>query len=114
MSKLVIAVTVAAGNATDATVFTMPAGFQGFVSSLTCSNTTGGSLNLTLKLTRVGTTFTLLAATAVGASSAAQFNKGATNPVFPITLNAGDILLAQGSGAGLNVTVSGVRYSVDS
>lgn len=110
--RALIGKSVAAGNASDATVFTMPATFEGFISSILAYNSTGGSLDLTLKVKRAGADTTILAASAVGAGATTNYNSGSTIPLAPIVLNTGDSLLAQGSGSGITVDISGMRFSI--
>lgn len=111
MSRRVITATVAAGNATNATVFTMPAGYEGLISGLIAYNSTGGSLNLSLVLTRGGVDNTILSPDAVATVTTNYYAKGSSKPIFPLTMVEGDILKAMGSGAGITVTVSGLRFS---
>lgn len=111
MARTTIAATVAAGNAVDATIYTVPANYQGVLGNLTVVNPTGGGLNFTFKLTRLGTDYTLISANTVNATSANQYAKGASIPICPITVQAGDILKGQGSGAGLIVILSGIIFS---
>ena len=111
MARVIIADTVAAGNATAATIFTMPSGYSGFIGNLLATNTTGGALNLTLYVTRNGADNVILPATAIN-GSAVYHGKNATNPVCQLAMRAGDILKAMGSGAGINITISGLRFSI--
>lgn len=101
-----------AGNAAFATVYTMPASNEGFISNVTAYNTTGGGLTLTIAILRQdGQTWQQVVA-AVGANATVSFSGGATNRITPMVLLSGESIQAQGSGAGLDVTVSGLRNSV--
>lgn len=111
MSQVFIADTQQAGNATDTTIFTMPAGYVGFLGSLIASNTTAGSLNLTLKINRNGVSTPILQTSAIAANSSAVYNKGATIPLTQLCFNAGDTLIANASGAGIFVIFGGLRFS---
>jgi len=111
MARIIIADTVAAGNATAASLFTMPSGYCGFIGNLTASNTTGGALNLTLYVRRNGVDNVLLPATSVGGLGV-YHGRNSTNPVCQLAMRAGDILKAMGSGPGINVTFSGMRFTV--
>jgi hypothetical protein len=111
MARSVIATTGSAGNATNASIFTMPAGYEGFISSLIAHNSTAGSLDLTLTLTRAGIDNVILSPDSITAADTKYYAKGASKPIFPLTMLEGDILKAQGSGAGITVTVSGLRFS---
>jgi hypothetical protein len=110
MARVIIADTVAAGNATAATIYTMPPDYSGFIGNIVATNTTGGALDLTLYITRNGADNVLLAATAIN-GGAVYYGRNSTNPVCQLAMRSGDILKAMGSGAGINVTVSGMRFS---
>ena len=111
MARAIIGLTVAAGNATNATIFTMPAANEGVISSILATNTTGGSLNFTLTMTRAGIDYVLVNAEAVSANSTTAYNKGETTPLTPLALIQGDIIKGQGSGSGIVVTLSGLRFT---
>lgn len=111
MSYQVLTATVAAGNATDATIYEVPAGYSAAVGNIIGFNTTGGSLNLTIKLKRDGTTYILTPVVSVTTVASSYYGRNATNSVCPLTLKAGDVLLAQASGAGVQITVSGLLFS---
>ena len=110
MSRSFIGNSGSAGNATNAVIFTMPAAYNGMISNIIAYNSTGGSLNLTLTLTRAGTDFVILATDAVGAGATNQYARGATKPICPLVMLSGDVFKAQGSGSGIQVTVSGLSF----
>ncbi|MEM4247646.1 MAG: hypothetical protein QXH80_00060 [Candidatus Nanoarchaeia archaeon] len=113
MARSVIAETIEAGNASDVTVFTMPVSYAGFIGNIFVTNTTGSTPTITLKVTRTsGVTYTILNADAMDANGINYYGRGATKCLVPLTLNAGESLLAQGSSAGIHVTVSGLRFSI--
>jgi hypothetical protein len=112
MSQTLIADTVTVPNGSDGTVYTAPAGFNVIIGSIIASNTSGGGLDLTIKVTRRGVTYTLLNADTIGASGVTSYNKGTTKCLTPLGLVAGDVLLAQGSGAGLVITYTGLIQSI--
>lgn len=112
MSKLIIADTQAAGNATDTVCFTMPAGYAGLISTIMAYNSTGGSLNLTIKVGRSATNTPVLTSDTIGATTATQYNKGSSKPITPLLLNAGDTLVGNGSGAGISIIFGGLRWTV--
>lgn len=111
MARNFIGSTNAAGNAVNATIFTMPSVTNGFISNIIAYNSTGGSLNLTLTLTRGGVDNVILATDAVAAGATNQYARGAAKPICPLVLMTGDVLKALGSGAGITVTVSGLSFS---
>lgn len=110
MARVIIAESKDAGNATAATIYTMPSGYTGFIGNLIAANTTGGALNLTLYVRRNGVDNVILPATSI-AGNGVYFGRNATNPVCQLTMRAGDILKAMGSGAGITVTISGLQFS---
>lgn len=113
MARGIIGATVAAGNAVYAVVYTMPLGGSGgIIANITAYNTTGGSLNLTLAIKRQdGVEHILLNAAAVGATTTTYYGKGSTTPISPIALQPGELLEAKGSGAGLEISIAGLKIS---
>lgn len=112
MAQNIIADSITAGNATDATVYTSPAGYNSIIGSIIGSNPTGGGLDLTIKITRRGVNYTILNADTIASGGATQYNKGSTKCITPLGLLAGDVLLAQGSGAGLIISFTGIQSSI--
>lgn len=113
MSQLAFGTSTACGNATDAVCYTCPAGYYALISGIIGTNTSGGGLNLTVKIgNRVGVTYTILSTTAIAANTATSFNKGTTQAIANIILNAGETILGQGSGAGIILTISGIQTTV--
>jgi len=112
MSRSFIGATAAAGNASDAVVFTMPANYEGFISNILAYNSTGGSLDLTITLTRAGLDNVILAADAVASGSTSQYGAHPSKPICPLVMQTGDILKAKGSSTGLTVTISGISFSI--
>lgn len=86
---------VAVGT-TDTTLYTCPATIESSVHGLVFSNPTAGALTVTLKLYKqsLGTTVTVGPAKSIAANDVYTWPK-------PINLNAGDYIVAVGSGAGL-------------
>lgn len=112
MSQVIIADSVEAGDTTDDVLFTMPASYSGFIGSLIATNTTGGGLTITIKIgNRNGSTYTILSVDPISANTAQSYNKGTTQCITPITLNAGETLIGNGSGAGIIITFGGLRFS---
>lgn len=113
MSQTLIGVTVAAANGSDATIYTVPAGYVAMIDGIIATNTTGGGLTITFKIgNRVGTTYNIATAVSVGANTAVSFNKGTTTALTTLVLNAGETFLGNGSGSGINVTLSGLLQSL--
>lgn len=111
MAQSFIGESVAAGNAAYATIFTMPADAVGFLGNITASNTTGGALTITLSKEVGGTTFILSSADAIAANATNSYSGGSTRRITPVVLKSGEIFKAQGSGAGIIVTISGLQFS---
>lgn len=111
MSYQVLAVTAAAGNAADATIYEVPAGYSATIGNIIAFNTTGGGLNLTLKLKRDGTTYILTPVVVVATVTSAYFGRSATNSLCPLTLQAGDVFIGLGSATGIQITVSGLLFA---
>lgn len=107
-----ISATASAGNATDATLYTMPAGLSGVIGNIIAFNTTGGGLNLTLKLKRAGTVYILTPVVTIATVASAYYGRNSTNSVCPLTLDPGDSLLGLGTGAGIQVTISGISIAI--
>lgn len=112
MAQAFIGGTVAAGNAVYADLFTMPAGNNGIIGNITAANTTGGGLTITIALHRLdGTDHVLVNADAIGANGNTYYSGGSTKRITPLVMISGEVLKAQGSGAGIEVTFSGLRIS---
>ena len=111
MSFAHIGLTKAAGNAVYATIYTVPATSTAILGLITAYNTTGGALTTTIAVTRQdGTTFDL-AAKSVGATAPYSWTSASDNQTLvPLTLLPGEILKAKAAGAGVNVTISGIRF----
>jgi hypothetical protein len=104
---------MAAGNASDADIYTMPASNEGFISNVTAYNNSAGPLDLTITLKRQdGLQWVQVVSLAIAAGATVSFSGGATNRITPLVMLAGEIIQAKGSGAGLEVTVSGLRNSI--
>lgn len=113
MAQQLIGVSMACGNTVDVVCYTVPAGYVAILDGFIGTNTTAGSLNLTISIgNRVGVTYIILSATAIAAHTTTSFNKGTTQALATVVLNAGETILGQGSGAGINLTLSGVLTSV--
>jgi len=86
---------VAVGTS-DTTLYTCPATIESSVHGLVFSNPTAGALTVTLKLYKqsLGTTVTVGPAKSIAANDVYTWPK-------PINLNAGDYIVAVGSGAGI-------------
>lgn len=81
---------------TDTTLYTCPSTIESSVHGLVFSNPTAGALTVTLKLYKqeLGTTVTVGPAKSIAANDVYTWPK-------PINLNAGDYIVAVGSGAGI-------------
>lgn len=113
MSQLPIGITLPCGNATDATIYTVPARTWSFISCIIVTNTTAGPLNLLIKIgNRVGLTYTIQSTIAVGANTTTSFCKGTTTAIAPLVMNAGETFLAQASGTGVNMTIGGINTTL--
>lgn len=97
-----------AGNTVDVKVAQMPTGMEGFISNITAVNPTGGALNLTISILESdGSTTVVSAVKAVAAGATVNFKE-----ILPQNLQAGNQVLAKGSGAGIIVRVSGLQLAI--
>ncbi len=111
MAYEIIAGNGSAGNAADEAIYTCPADSTAIIGNVTAYNSTGGTLTLTLKVQESdGTSSTLVSADSLLTTVSASYSGGSTKRITPITLRAGNVLLANGSGAGIKVRASGLRF----
>lgn len=107
-----IGITLEAGNAVDTALFTMPASYEGFISNITAYNSTGGSLTLTISITRQNGTEYVLLVDSIATVATSSYSGGSTKRITPLVMLAGEVIQAKGSAAGIFVTISGLRNSV--
>lgn len=111
MAQTFIAAHVAAGNASDAVLFTMPAGSNGYLNNIIAYNSTGGALTLTLKITETNGDVVVIAVTSIAAGATQSYSGNSTVTLTPQTLLTGNIITARGSGAGITVRCSGLSFT---
>jgi hypothetical protein len=112
MAYTILTINGEAGNTTDTAIYTVPAGQSVIVGNLTAYNTTAGPLTVTIKIKENdGTKSVLCTAVALAATTAVSFSGGSTIRITPITLNPGNQIIANGSGAGITLRGSGLRFS---
>ena len=105
-----IAAGVAAGNGSAAVIYQMPADSNGHLANVTAYNSTGGALTLTITVFEAdGSTSTLYVGSLAGGATG-SFSGTSANCITPVSLLPGSKFQAQGSGAGIRVRVSGLRF----
>lgn len=103
--------TAAAGNGSNTTLYTAPANSTAIIGNIVAYNTTGGALNSTISVKRQNGTTYVLDVVSVSGTSSQSYSGGSARRLTPLVLKAGESLLAQGSGVGINVTFSGLQRS---
>lgn len=110
MSLSLIGESLEAGNATLVTIYTVPAGAEAVVTHLFATNTTVGSLNFTVSVTRQSQAATvIISVNAIAAGATTSYGRGQANSIAPLTMKAGELLQIKGSGAGIMVCISGFK-----
>jgi len=100
-----------AGNGSATTLYTVAAGETAIVETVSAYNSTAGALTLTITITEEDGTTSTVAVASISAGATAQFAKGSSTPAFPQALLAGAKLNFQGSGSGISIRASALRYT---
>lgn len=113
MSLQAVGKTTVCGNGTYATLHSVTTnGSYAVIGGISAYNPSGGSLNLTLAIVRQDQTVRLIVPlTAIGTLAQVSFNRGASNPITPITLLSGETLQCKDNGAAIQVTISGLQIN---
>ena len=111
MAQNLFAAHVTAGNASAATLYTMPSGTTGSMLNITAYNPTGGALTLTLRVVENNGDIVVVAVQSIGAGQTFSFSGGSTARVTLLVLEAGNIVTAQDGSGSIIVRGSGLQFT---
>jgi hypothetical protein len=101
---------VTAGNGAYTTVYEMPAGASGVVTSLSAYNS-AGTVALTLKIVKRNSDAVILNTTSIGAAGSQSYAGNSTMCLCPMVLMAGELLQASANSTTMTVNASGIYFS---